>query len=338
MLRRVGRPGCAGNGEGVVLAGAGAGAGRVQLRLRSVRGRPPPRDRHRRGGRRHGGRACGRRRLVLRDRADGRADARDPDARRLLRDPAPSRLRVRRAWGGGGRRGRGRLRRLERSFRAGRPVRASGRPPGRRAGGVRRPAPLPTAARAAIAAGRAAGTGPGAEDGTRASSASGSGGDRAPGRGATGRAADGRGAAKRAVAGTGPDTAAAAGSAAHASGRSDDACRCAGAGGGVCAGVPWSVAPGLRAGAGRAAGRVGAEAWRSARAAAGGPHRADWPSARVRGVATSGSDRTRPGRAPGPPPLSATVRGGNRRCDARDSCRWGVAVPRAEAAQARSYH
>jgi hypothetical protein len=338
VLRRIGRARCARNCEGVVLAGAGAGAGRVQLRLRSICRRPPPRDRHRRGGRRHRCRAGGRRRLVLRDRAEGRADARDPDVRRLLRDPAPSRLPVRRARGGGGRRGRGRLRWLERRVRAARPVRASGRPPGRRAGGVRRPAPLPTAARTATAAGRAADTGPGAKHGARASSPSGSGRDRAPGRGAAGRAADGREAATCAVAATGPDAAAAAGSTEHACGGTDDAWRCPEACGRVCSEVPWGAAPGPRAGAGRAARRVGAEAWRSASAPAGGAHRAGRHSARVRGAASAGSDRARPGRAPGEPALSGTARGGNRRCDGRGGCSWGVAVSRAEAAQARSYH
>jgi hypothetical protein len=331
VLRRVGRARCARNGEGVVLAGAGAGAAHVQLRLRSVRGRPPPRDRHRRGGRCHGGRAGGRRRLLLRDRADGRADARDPDARRLLRDPAPSRLRIRRARGGGGRRGRGRLRRLERGVRAARPVRASRRPPGRRTGGVCRPAPPPTAARTATAAGRAAGARPRAKNGARASAPSGSGRDRAAGRGAAGR-----GAAPCAGAATSSHIAAAAGSAKQASGGTDDACRRPGAGCDVCSGVPRCAAPGARAG--RAARRVGADGWRSARASAGGARRAGRRSSRVRGVASAGSDRTGPCRALVTPRLSATAGGGNRRRDARGSCRGGVAVPRAGAAQARSYH
>jgi len=139
--RRPDRPGF---GFRLDLAGGRTRADRVFLRSRPpVRGRPAPRDRHRRpcrSSRRRAGLGNG---LVRGQRPRRRQDRDHPDPGRLLRHARAPRV-VRRA--ARSRSARGRTcgdRRPERSARAGRPLRLSGDPESRRRAGVPRPAALP---------------------------------------------------------------------------------------------------------------------------------------------------------------------------------------------------
>jgi hypothetical protein len=139
--RRPDRPGF---GSRLDLAGGRTGADRVLLRSRPpVRGRPAPRNRHRRprrSSRRRAGLGNG---LVRGHRPRRRQDRDDPDRGRLLRHARAPRV-VRRA--ARSRSARGRAcgdRRPERSARAGRPLRLSRDPESGRRAGVPRPAALP---------------------------------------------------------------------------------------------------------------------------------------------------------------------------------------------------
>jgi hypothetical protein len=125
------------------LACAGPSLAWVQLRFRSVRGRAPPRHRHRSRDGNTCDRAFERDGHVRGDGPDGRQDARDRDSRRVLGDAAPPRLAERRAQcrsvGGRRRRDRG----PERSGGAGRALRLPRHPPIGRAAGLPRSSALP---------------------------------------------------------------------------------------------------------------------------------------------------------------------------------------------------
>jgi hypothetical protein len=131
------------DGARLGLACAGPGLAWVQLRFRSVRRRAPPRHRHRSRDRSTGGRAFERNGHVRGDGPDGRQDARDRDARRVLGDAAPPRLAERRAQcrsvGGRRRRDRG----LEWNGGAGRALRLPRHPPIGRAAGLSRSSAVP---------------------------------------------------------------------------------------------------------------------------------------------------------------------------------------------------
>jgi hypothetical protein len=133
--------------ERLVVAGAGPGSSSVQLRVRPLRGRPPPRHRHRRAGRRGGRRAGQWDGLVLRNSAPRWANAHDPDGRRVLGHAAPPGL-ARCAARSGGRGGPdGRDRRAERRRRVASPVRVLRSAPHGRSAGLPRSTALPAAPR-----------------------------------------------------------------------------------------------------------------------------------------------------------------------------------------------
>ena len=133
--------------ERLVVAGAGPGPSSVQLRVRPLRGRPPPRHRHRRAGRRGGRRAGQWDGLVLGNSASRWANAHDPDGRRVLGHAAPPGLARCGARNGGRGGSDGRDRRPERRRRVASPVRVLRSAPHGRSAGLPRSAALPAAAR-----------------------------------------------------------------------------------------------------------------------------------------------------------------------------------------------
>jgi hypothetical protein len=312
------------------VARAGAGASRVQLRLRPVRSGSPPRDRHRCAVGDDGRRAGGRRRLVRGHRADRRPDACDPDARRLLRDtPAPGLARCC-ARRGGRRRGRGGLRRLERSAGARGPVRPPRCAPVGRPAGLRRPAPPAATARPAVSTRRAALARPSAKDGARAFAVPDPGGRRPAGRSASRSAA-----ATHASAAKESDGAAAAGSAERRAAGADDAGRRYRACGHIRSATPRPAAPGPGAGHAARSEDTGAG---PAGAAANGARHASRGSCAARPCAAARQDRARHRRPATIPPLPVPAGGRDRRRAGRGGCRCGGPATVAEAAQARSYH